>query len=148
MRRSCWRARLALQQLFPIQNLLQFPIFNPLPNFIFECYRPQTWQFYLFFPALFISGIHKVPGWIGHVTRSCKGPIPFRTFPSLSPSSLFLAYRSYREIRKTALVCHPLLFSYLLLSSQFTSHHPNHLLQLEVSFLPIDCYSFPFILLY
>ena len=32
----------------------------------------------IFFPALFISGTHKVPGlnlgWAGHVTRSCKGP--------------------------------------------------------------------------
>ena len=31
-------------------------------NFIFECYRPQTWQFYLRFSALFISGIHEVQG--------------------------------------------------------------------------------------
>ena len=47
---------------------------------------PQTWQFYYYitiflFPALSISGIHKVPkyymyilGWVGHVTSS-KGPI-------------------------------------------------------------------------
>ena len=27
-----------------------------------------------FFPALFISGIHKV--WVGHMTLSFKGPIP------------------------------------------------------------------------
>ena len=47
---------------FPIQILLPFPIFKLLPNFIFQCYRPQTWQFYLVFPALFISGTHKVPG--------------------------------------------------------------------------------------
>ena len=31
-----------------------------LADFIFQCYRPQTWQFYLFFPALSISAIHKV----------------------------------------------------------------------------------------
>ena len=62
MGKSCWRARLAIQQLFPIQILLPFPIFKLLPHFIFECYRPQTWQFYLFFPDIFISGIHKVPG--------------------------------------------------------------------------------------
>ena len=52
----------ALQQLFPIQILLIFPRFKLPPNFIFQCYRSQTWQFYLVFPALFISGIHKVPG--------------------------------------------------------------------------------------
>ena len=62
MGKSWWLARLAIQQLFPIQILLIFLRFELLPNFIFECYRPQTWQFYLFFHALFISGIHKVPG--------------------------------------------------------------------------------------
>ena len=44
-----------------------------LPNFIFQCYRPQTWQFYLFFPALSISSICKVPSIIfkgEKVTRS------------------------------------------------------------------------------
>ena len=35
--------------------------FKLLANYIFQCYRPQTWQFYLFFPANFISSIHKVP---------------------------------------------------------------------------------------
>ena len=30
------------------------------PNFIFQCYRPQTWQFYIFFPALSFLVIHKV----------------------------------------------------------------------------------------
>ena len=35
-------------------------------------YRPQTWQCYLCLLALFISGIHKVPG---HVTLHCKRPI-------------------------------------------------------------------------
>ena len=43
-------------------NFLPFLIFKLLPNFIFQCYTPQTWQFYLFFPALFISGTHKAPG--------------------------------------------------------------------------------------
>ena len=57
-----WMARLALQQLFAIQILLIFLRFELLPDFIFQCYRPQTWQFYLiFFPALSISVIHKVP---------------------------------------------------------------------------------------
>ena len=51
-----------MQQLFPIQILLPFPIFKLPPNFIFQCYRPQTWQFYLFFPALSVSSIQKVPG--------------------------------------------------------------------------------------
>ena len=27
---------------------------------MFQCYRPQAWQLYLFFPALSISGIHQV----------------------------------------------------------------------------------------
>ena len=62
MGKSGWMARLAIEQLFPIQIFFPFPIFKLLPNFIFQCYRPQTWQFYLVFPALFISGIHKVPG--------------------------------------------------------------------------------------
>ena len=62
MGKSCWLASLAHQQLFPIQIFLPFPIFKLLPNFIFQCYRPQAWQFYLVFPALFISGTHKVPG--------------------------------------------------------------------------------------
>ena len=71
---------LANARLVSIQILLPLPIFKLLPNFIFECYRPQTWHFYLFFPALFISGTHKVPGLkfkggVGHVTMSCKGPI-------------------------------------------------------------------------
>ena len=52
---------LALQQLFPIQILLLFMRFELPPNFIFQYYRPQTWQLYLFFPALSISSIHKIP---------------------------------------------------------------------------------------
>ena len=51
----CVIASLAIQQLLPI-----FIRFKLLSNFIFQCYRPQTWQFYLVFPALFISGTHKV----------------------------------------------------------------------------------------
>ena len=62
MGKSCWLASLALQQLFPIQILLTFPTFKLLPNIMFQCYRPQTWQFYLVFPALSISGIREVPG--------------------------------------------------------------------------------------
>ena len=61
MGKSCWMAMLAIPQLFPIQILI-FPRFELLKNFIFEQYRPQTWQCYLFFPALFVSGTHKVPG--------------------------------------------------------------------------------------
>ena len=45
-------------------DILLFLRFKLLPNFIFQCYRPQTWQFYLFFHALSVSG---------HVTVSCKG---------------------------------------------------------------------------
>ena len=57
MGKRCWMASLAKQQLFPIQILKIFPRLELLQHFIFECYRPQTWQFYLSFP-----GIHKVPG--------------------------------------------------------------------------------------
>ena len=56
-----WIASLALQQLFLIQILLIFLRFELPPNFIFQCYRPPTRQFYLVFPALFISGTHKAP---------------------------------------------------------------------------------------
>ena len=56
-----WMATLAVQQLFPIQILLIFLRFELPPKFIFQCYRPQTWQLYLFFTALSISSIHKVP---------------------------------------------------------------------------------------
>ena len=38
---------IAIQQLFPIQILLIFLKFELAPNFIFQYYRPQTWQFYL-----------------------------------------------------------------------------------------------------
>ena len=51
MGKRCWMASLAIQLLFPIQILLIFLRFDLPPNFIFECYRPQTWQFYLVFPA-------------------------------------------------------------------------------------------------
>ena len=55
-------ARLAIQQHLSIQILLVFLSFKLLPNFIFQCYRPQTWQFYLFSPALSISAIHELRG--------------------------------------------------------------------------------------
>ena len=45
-------ARFALQQLFPIQILLILLRFKLLPNFIFQWYRPQTWQLYLVFLLL------------------------------------------------------------------------------------------------
>ena len=79
MGKSCWRARLAIQQLFPIRIFLPFPIYKLPPNVIFLHFRPETWQFYLLFPALFMSGNHRVPGlkfkggWVGHMTR--PGPI-------------------------------------------------------------------------
>ena len=54
-------ASLAIQQLFPMQILLPFPRFKLA--FIFQCYRSQTWySSNYFFPALSISGTHKVPG--------------------------------------------------------------------------------------
>ena len=62
MGKSCWIARLAIQQHFPIQIILVFLRFKLLLNFIFQCYRPQTWQLYLFFPALSVSAIHEVRG--------------------------------------------------------------------------------------
>ena len=58
MGKSCWRARLVISNFFLYKSYYHFL----LANFIFQWYRPQTWQFYLFFPALFISGIHKVSG--------------------------------------------------------------------------------------
>ena len=62
MGKCCWRASPPLQQLLLIQILFTFPIFKLPPHFIFQCYRPPTWQFYLFFPALFVSSIHEVLG--------------------------------------------------------------------------------------
>ena len=55
-----WEKVLAIQQHFPIQVLSVFLRFKLLLNFLFQCYRPQTWEFYLFFPALSISAIHEV----------------------------------------------------------------------------------------
>ena len=52
-----WQA-LPSRNLFPIQILLIFLIFELPPNFIFQCYRPQTWQFYLFFLALSKSSMN------------------------------------------------------------------------------------------
>ena len=83
MGKCYWLASPALQQHFPIQILLVFPIFKLPPNFIFQCYRSQTWQLYLVFPTLSISAIHKVLllhlGWVGHVTLRCKRQIPAAT---------------------------------------------------------------------
>ena len=55
-------ASLADQQLFLLQILVIFLRFELALNFIFYCYRSQTWQFYLVFPVLCISGAHKVSG--------------------------------------------------------------------------------------
>ena len=49
-----------LSSTFSHTNSLAFPIFKLPPDLIFQCYRPQTWQFYLLFPALSISGTHEV----------------------------------------------------------------------------------------
>ena len=54
--------KVATQQHFPIQILLVVLRFKLPPNFIFQCYRPHTWQFYLVFPALSVSSIDKVLG--------------------------------------------------------------------------------------
>ena len=37
----------------PKNDLNISKIWTAAPYFIFQCYRPQTWQFYLFFPLLF-----------------------------------------------------------------------------------------------
>ena len=50
--RSCFPAT------FPIQILLIFLRLKLRENVVFQCYKSQTWQLYLFFPALFISGIY------------------------------------------------------------------------------------------
>ena len=58
MGQSCWRARLAIQQLFPTQIFFPFPIFKLLPNFIFQCQdlklgRPT--YFFLLFSFLVLT---------------------------------------------------------------------------------------------
>ena len=53
--------RVYMAATFSIQIFLIFLRFELPPNLIFQCYRPQTWQSYLFLAALSISGIHKVP---------------------------------------------------------------------------------------
>ena len=45
--------------------LLPFPIFKLLPNVIYKCYRPQTWQFYLFFPSFFHFWYSQSARWVG-----------------------------------------------------------------------------------
>ena len=73
------------------------------PNFIFQCYRPQTWQFFLFFPALSISSIQSpkyyISGWVGHVTHCCKRPIRFRCLHNLvaTPSMWLLVIPHFRK---------------------------------------------------
>ena len=52
--------------LFPVQILLIFLRFELPPN----CYRPQTWHLYLFFPACSISSIRKIPRITFKVGRS------------------------------------------------------------------------------
>ena len=47
-------------QPLPSGNYLSLRFELP-PNFIFQFCGPQNFQFYLFFPALSISRIHKVP---------------------------------------------------------------------------------------
>ena len=76
MGKSCWMARVVtFSHIF-----LPFAIFKLLLNFIFQCYRLQTWQFYLVFPALFISGTHKMLGLkFNGGSRPCKGPILLQT---------------------------------------------------------------------
>ena len=58
MGKSCWMASLAYHVVVPMYHGKP-SLFRLLSNFIFQCYRHQTWQFY---SVLFISGIHKVPG--------------------------------------------------------------------------------------
>ena len=67
---------IALQQLFPIQILLIFQRFKLPPNFIFQCYGPQTCQFPLFFPALFILvHVFTKSQELNFVTHHCKRAI-------------------------------------------------------------------------
>ena len=56
-------ASVAIQQLFPMQILLPFLMFKLLPNVIFlrKATDLKLGSSTYFFPALFISGIHKVP---------------------------------------------------------------------------------------
>ena len=94
--------RLALQQRFPIQIFLPFPRFKLLPNFIFQCYRPQTWQFYLVCPALSFLVLTKCQVLNLSVCRSCDRvlqrayccPCPFLSIPLHCSSSHLLSSHS------------------------------------------------------
>ena len=69
--KGCWIARLTIHQLFPIQILLPFPIFLYCCQILYSNSTDlKLGSFYLFLPALFISGIHKVPGLSLRVGRS------------------------------------------------------------------------------
>ena len=63
MGKSCWIARLAMQQLFPIQILLVFLRFLKTAT---KCYIPMllisNLVVLLIFPARSFSDFHKVPG--------------------------------------------------------------------------------------
>ena len=54
MGKCCWRASLAIQQLFPIQILLPFSIFKLTPNVKLGSSTYSS--------ALSVSGTAKVPG--------------------------------------------------------------------------------------
>ena len=100
MGKCCWITSLAIQQMFPIQILLPFPIFKLPPNFIFQCYRPQTWQFYLFFPTFSVSSIHEVLGTIFRVGRSrdsAKGLSPSEPCEGLPTHNLMWA-KNYKHV--------------------------------------------------
>ena len=90
MGKICWIPRLAIQQHLPIQILSVFLRFKLPPNVIFQCYRPQTWQFYFFFllfPFLVLN--LRV---VDHVTLSCKRPIDLKRRFNYSFVCLFVFY--------------------------------------------------------
>ena len=84
------RVYMAGGQALPSSNffhtiLLIFLRLELSPPFIFQCYRPQTWQFYLHvsFPALSISSIHKVSSIKFKGASYCRLHDPFFKRPIL-----------------------------------------------------------------
>ena len=84
MGKSCWMARLALQQHFPTQILLVFLSIKIATKFYIPMLQTSNLAVLLIlFPALSVFSIHNVLGilkMVGHVTLSCKMLIRFVLF--------------------------------------------------------------------
>ena len=73
---------------------------NCPPNFLFQCSRPHTWHFFLFFllfpfQILTVLSISFLKGWVGHVTHCCKRPI-CRVFVYSPTREIQKYFRSWR----------------------------------------------------